>query len=166
MNPDPDRPDPQSPDNESGPESPRQSARRIWLAGLGALSRAQAEGGKLFDTLVQEGQTLQRRTNERVSQASARVSEAAADLSGRATGGLGRLESLIEERLAKRLARLGLPDREEFEALRRRVETLENEVDELLDTLERYEGDSAPAARRRAAGSRRADPDAPVSPEA
>lgn len=31
------------------------TGHHIWLAGLGALVRAQREGSKLFDTLVEEG---------------------------------------------------------------------------------------------------------------
>ena len=36
----------------------RDFARQVWLAGLGAFARAQEEGGKVFDTLVQEGQAV------------------------------------------------------------------------------------------------------------
>ena len=32
-----------------------ESAQQIWLAGVGAFGRAQAEGGKLFEGLVKEG---------------------------------------------------------------------------------------------------------------
>ena len=38
------------------------SSRHIWLAGLGAFSRAQAEGMKVFETLVKQGQVLESRT--------------------------------------------------------------------------------------------------------
>ena len=37
----------------------RESAQQIWLAGLGAFAKAQAEGGKVFEALVREGQTMQ-----------------------------------------------------------------------------------------------------------
>ena len=32
-----------------------ESAQQIWLAGMGAFNRAQAEGGKLFESLVRDG---------------------------------------------------------------------------------------------------------------
>ena len=35
--------------------SVKDSAQQIWLAGLGAFSKAQAEGGKVFETLVKDG---------------------------------------------------------------------------------------------------------------
>ena len=34
-------------------------ARQVWLAGLGALAKAEKEGSKLFDTLVQRGEELE-----------------------------------------------------------------------------------------------------------
>ena len=38
----------------------KDSANQIWLAGLGAFNKAQAEGSKAFEALVQEGVNLQR----------------------------------------------------------------------------------------------------------
>ena len=40
----------------------KDSAQQIWLAGLGAFSKAQEEGGKVFEALVKEGMTIQRKT--------------------------------------------------------------------------------------------------------
>ena len=40
----------------------KDSAQQIWLAGLGAFAKAQGEGGKVFDTLIKEGVSLQRKT--------------------------------------------------------------------------------------------------------
>ena len=45
----------------------RESSRQIWLAGLGAFSRAQAEGMKMFETLVEQGQSLESRTKRAAS---------------------------------------------------------------------------------------------------
>ena len=36
-----------------------ESAQQIWLAGMGAFNRAQAEGGKLFESLVRDGLSLE-----------------------------------------------------------------------------------------------------------
>ena len=40
----------------------KDSAQQIWAAGLGAFAKVQGEGGKVFDTLVKEGLTLQKKT--------------------------------------------------------------------------------------------------------
>src|SRR3954471_19651055 len=49
------------------------SAQQIWLAGLGAFVKAQAEGGKLFESLVKEGAALDAKTRKFTD---AKVSEA------------------------------------------------------------------------------------------
>jgi len=51
----------------------RESANRIWLAGLGALSKTQEEGEKLFQSMVKEGEKVEKRAKE---MASDRVEEA------------------------------------------------------------------------------------------
>ncbi len=52
--------------NKSKSKSSRKSAldfrkytKQIWLAGLGAFSRAEEEGNKLFDSLVKVGEELE-----------------------------------------------------------------------------------------------------------
>ena len=40
----------------------KESAQQIWLAGLGAFAKAQEEGGKVFEALVKEGTSIQRKT--------------------------------------------------------------------------------------------------------
>src|SRR5439155_21093207 len=38
------------------------SSHQIWLAGVGAFVRARQEGGKAFESLVQQGEKLEQRT--------------------------------------------------------------------------------------------------------
>ncbi|PAK99390.1 poly(hydroxyalkanoate) granule-associated protein, partial [Staphylococcus hominis] len=40
------------------------SAQQIWLAGLGVFARAQAEGSRVFDDLVKEGESVDARNRE------------------------------------------------------------------------------------------------------
>ena len=42
--------------------SVKESAQQIWLAGMGAFSKAQEEGTKVFESLVKEGLSMQRKT--------------------------------------------------------------------------------------------------------
>ena len=43
--------------------SVRESAQQIWLAGMGAFAKAQAEGKQRFEALVKEGANLQQKTH-------------------------------------------------------------------------------------------------------
>jgi len=42
----------------------KEQAQQIWLAGLGAFSKAQQEGTKAFEKLVTDGMTMQRKVQQ------------------------------------------------------------------------------------------------------
>lgn len=127
----------------------KESAQQIWLAGLGAFSKAQEEGGKVFEALVREGVGIQRRTQEvaegKLSEATNRMSAMANDLSSKASGQWDKLETIFEERVSRALQKLGVPTAREIEALSTRVE-------ELNRTVAAMRGGPAGAARRSTAG--------------
>lgn len=132
----------------------KDSAQQIWLAGLGAFSKAQEEGGKAFDTLVKEGLSIQRKTQavaeERISEATNKVSNMATDISSKASGQWDKLESIFEERVAKALNKLGVPSARDVDALIKRIDALNQHVQQL--------GGKAPvkSAARKAAPARKA----------
>ena len=106
----------------------KESAQQIWLAGLGAFSKAQEEGGKVFEALVKEGLTIQRKTQavaeEKITEATSRVSTMASDIGTKAQGQWDKLENIFEDRVAKALAKLGVPSARDLEALSARVDAL------------------------------------------
>lgn len=119
-----------------------ESAQQIWLAGVGAFGRAQAEGGRLFDSLVKEGASLEHTARRFAGQGEA-VREAVEQRVGqareRASDTWNRLEQGFEARVHKALASMGVPGRDELHALSRRV-------DELTAELRRQRG-AAPRGR-------------------
>mgnify|MGYP001551143738 CR=1 FL=1 len=110
-------------------ESVRASAQQIWLAGLGAFAKAQAEGSKVFEGLLNEGSDMQSKTQasarEGLHEAGARFGSMANDIGARAAGQWDKLEGIFEERVAKALRKLGVPRLEELEQLAARVDALE-----------------------------------------
>ena len=122
----------------------KESAQQIWLAGLGAFSKAQQEGGKVFEALVKEGVGLQRKTQAaaegELTEATSRMASMATDLSSKASGQWDKLENIFEERVARALKKLGVPTAKDVEALAARVE-------ELNRTVARMNGAAAPARR-------------------
>lgn len=113
----------------------RESAQQIWLAGLGAFSKAQDEGGKVFETLVKEGLSIQRKTQsvaeDRINEATSRVSHMASDISSKAAGQWDKLETLFEDRVAKALGKLGVPSARDIESLLERIDALTSQVQSL-----------------------------------
>ena len=106
----------------------KESAQQIWLAGLGAFAKAQEEGGKVFEALVKEGLTIQRKTQavaeEKITEATSRVTTMASDIGSKAQGQWDKLENIFEDRVAKALAKLGVPSARDLDALSARVDAL------------------------------------------
>ena len=113
----------------------KDSAQQIWQAGLGAFNRAQAEGSKAFEALVKEGVTFQRKTQsaaeEKISEATSKMSSMATDISTKATGQWDKLETIFEDRVAKALGKLGVPSAKDINALIARVDELNKSVQKL-----------------------------------
>jgi poly(hydroxyalkanoate) granule-associated protein len=106
----------------------KDSAQQIWLAGMGAFAKAQAEGGKVFEALMKEGQALQKKTQglaeERLGAMASKMSAVAGDVGGKAGAQWDRLESIFEARVEKALQRMGVPSRHDYEALVKRIDEL------------------------------------------
>ena len=140
----------------------KESAQQIWLAGLGAFSKAQEEGGKVFETLVKEGLTIQRKTQaaaeEKISEATNRMANMATDISSKASGQWDKLEGIFEERVSKALNKLGVPSAKDIDVLIARIDELNRNVAKLSTKTvavkrEAADGAATPArapARKRA----------------
>jgi len=120
----------------------RESAQQIWLAGLGAFAKAQAsgtklgaEGVKMFDALVKEGETRQSFVRKVTGD---KMAEAAA----KASGTWDKLEQVFEDRVARFLSSLGVPTKKDIERLSKRVA-------ELTEVVQNLEGAKKKPAPRR-----------------
>ncbi len=111
------------------------SAQQIWQAGVGALSKAQAEGTRAYEALVKEGTSLQRKTQAaaegRITEATSHMTNMATDISSKASGHWDKLENIFEERVAKALNKLGVPSAKDVSALIARIDALNHSVQEL-----------------------------------
>ena len=134
----------------------KESASQIWLAGLGAFSKAQEEGTKVFDSLVREGLSIQRKTQaaaeEKISEATNRMASMATDISSKASGQWGKLEDIFEERVSRALNKLGVPSAKDIDVLIARIEELNKSVQKLSAKQAAQSGNSdVKPARKRAA---------------
>jgi poly(hydroxyalkanoate) granule-associated protein len=110
----------------------KDSAQQIWLAGMGAFSKAQAEGGKVFEALVKEGTSLQRKTQavaeEKIGEVTSKMTNMAGDVQAKAGQHWDKLESIFEQRTAKALNKLGVPSAKDVETLIKRIDELSAQV--------------------------------------
>ncbi len=131
----------------------RDSAHQVWLAGIGAYARAEAEGSRLFDGLVSVGERIEQGARSQV----VRRVEAAED---RVTGARqtalltwDRLERMVENQIGATLNRLQIPTSRDIRELARRVEALQATVERLES--ERGARPRQTAGRKAAAASQR-----------
>ena len=124
-----------------------ESAQQIWLAGMGAFNRAQAEGGKLFESLVRDGlsleQTARKLAGNRANVVRDVVEGRVGQARERAVDTWDKLEKVFEDRVSRALGKLGVPGRDEMEALVSRVEELSKAVKKLNP-----QAAAAPAAKK------------------
>lgn len=109
----------------------RESAHRIWLAGLGALASAEEEGTKLFKSLVEKGENYDFRGKERLDKVLGKFEEAKGKAKGKAESAWEKIGGSFDDKVADTLKRLGVPSREEIKKLTKRVEELTLKVDQL-----------------------------------
>lgn len=144
-------------------QSVRASAQQIWLAGMGALSKAQRGRPKMFDSLVKKGGQLQRKTPSAAQDNAGAAGERGrtmADGGGaRASQHWDKLEQIFEQRTAKALHRLGVPTAKD-------VQLLIDRVDELAAAVQRLSKSAPGAAPKPARAARPAAPSAKTSTKA
>jgi poly(hydroxyalkanoate) granule-associated protein len=114
------------------PNTTPPNAQHIWLAGLGAMAKAQEQGSKAIEALVNEGLSFQRKSQAeaqlRLQEATERLTHIASDFGHQATGRVDKLEHLFEDRVAKAMHRLGMPSPIDMQMLNDRVAQLEERL--------------------------------------
>lgn len=120
-------------------ESAAGVAHQIWLAGLGALARAQSEGPKMFESLAAEGAVIQergRRATEAAVKGAVTGVRTAVDarvdaVRGRASDAIENIEKVFQARVQKALQQVGVPTTHEIDNLSRKVTELTRSVQAL-----------------------------------
>ena len=142
-------------------DSVKDSAQQIWQAGLGAFTKAQVEGSRAFEALVKDGVSFQRRTQlaaeEKINEATQKMTSMATDLGSKASGQWDKLETIFEDRVAKALNKLGVPSAKDIDALIARIDALNASVQKLSQA-------NTPPARKKAA-TKKAAKTPQVNPE-
>jgi poly(hydroxyalkanoate) granule-associated protein len=98
----------------------KDSAHRIWLAGLGALSAAEEEGSKLFARLVERGKGFEAEGKDQFTKAKKKAEKVYEDVT-----------ETLDDKVTAALHRLGVPTRDEIKRLTKKVEELTAKVEQL-----------------------------------
>jgi poly(hydroxyalkanoate) granule-associated protein len=112
---------------------------QVYLAGLGALSRASHGAPQLFEELVAEGARVHADTRGAAEKAlqgvlsgvQERVNTRVGQVRGQAADALEGLEKVFQTRVHRALTQLGVPSAEEVTALSKRVDSLNANINKL-----------------------------------
>lgn len=157
-----------SPPQKAPTDTSAQPAQHIWLAGLGAMAKAQEQGSKAIEALVNDGLAFQRKSQaeaqQRLHEATERLSHIASDFGQQASGRVDRLEHLFEDRVAKALHRLGMPTLQDLHTLNERIAQLEAQLAHMQPSRGQVKAPASPA--RKAAAAKSAPGDKTSKPKA
>jgi poly(hydroxyalkanoate) granule-associated protein len=116
-----------------------ENVQQVWLAGMGAIARAQKEGPAAFQDAVAEGLKLLNRSRTQTEKVIRDAFETAQSTMQTRVEGVrdqagetwDNLEALFQNRVHKALRQIGVPNGDEIRLLTRRVEELYDAVQDL-----------------------------------
>src|SRR5512137_549547 len=124
---------------DEAPATVIENVQQVWLAGMGAIARAQKEGPAAFQDAVAEGLKLLNRSRTQTEKVIRDAFEAAQSTMQTRVEGVrdqagetwDNLEALFQNRVHKALRQIGVPNGDEIRLLTRRVEELYDAVQDL-----------------------------------
>jgi poly(hydroxyalkanoate) granule-associated protein len=123
------------PDNDNPWEVlARDIANQTWLIGLGVVSKAQEESGKLLESLLNEGKALEARLTKVIEKGAAATQgpyKIAETVQFRTAATSEDMENIFEARVVKALERLQVPSRDDLNAVSKQLEALRQTVEML-----------------------------------
>lgn len=103
----------------------KESARKIWLAGLGAFAVAQEEGSRLFDRLVAKGEQYE------ASEESERLKQKVREAKDEAGEAWEKVSDAVGEKVRSTVERLRRSHSSEIERLKAEITELKSKLDKL-----------------------------------
>lgn len=106
----------------------KHAARQIWLAGLGAYSKAGQEGADYLKDLIKSGESVEKQgkklVTEQVEAANDTVKTGVSSVKEKVEVQLDKVEKAFDARVAGALNRLGIPSKKDVAALSAKLDEL------------------------------------------
>ncbi len=106
----------------------KHAARQIWLAGLGAYSKAGQEGADYLKDLIKSGESVEKQgkklVTEQVEAANDTVKTSVSSVKEKVDVQLDKVEKAFDARVASALNRLGIPSKKDVAALSAKLDEL------------------------------------------
>ena len=110
-------------------------ARKIYLAGMGAYANAGKEGAGYLKDLVKAGEIVEKQgkqlvdeqveaANSQIDSVKDNVKDRVAEVKGKVEGQFEKVEKAFDRRVASGLNRLGIPSKQDVDALSAKLDVL------------------------------------------
>ena len=110
-------------------------ARKIYLAGRGAYAKAGTEGAGYLKDLVKAGESVEKQgkqlvdeqveaANSQIDSVKDNVKDRVAEVKGKVEGQFEKVEKAFDRRVASGLNRLGIPSKQDVDALSAKLDVL------------------------------------------
>ena len=110
-------------------------ARKIYLAGLGAYAKAGKESAGYLKDLVKAGESVEKQgkqlvdeqveaANSQIDSVKDSVKDRVAEVKGKVEGQFEKVEKAFDRRVASGLNRLGIPSKQDVDALSAKLDVL------------------------------------------
>ena len=109
----------------------KDSAHKVWLAGLGALATAEEEGTKLFNALVKKGEGYDKEVRNGFEKAASLAKKEAGKVRNTAGKAWEKIGAGFDDQIAAALGRMGVPTKREIDSLSRKVDRLTKTLQDL-----------------------------------
>jgi len=127
-------------------EKVEDSAHKIWLAGLGAFSKAEKEGEKLFESLVKQGVSVEEHYRDYLVGTAKKAASTTSST-------IEFMEQMFEKRMAEAIARVPAPAADAMDAVVKQMNDLRRSILGIMGvsagTSEKSHKAPAPAASKK-----------------
>ena len=106
----------------------KNTINNLWLAGLGVASLAQKETVKVYDSLIKEGKTLEKKTKKVTKEVSTKAEKRFNAIRKIADKQIDKVENLFESRIENVLKKLDVPSVKDIKSLTTKVDSLVKEI--------------------------------------
>lgn len=107
--------------------------KKIWLAGLGALARAEEEGESWLNDLMKEGEEFEQAKKEEIQQAVLEMGSKLKETKQHTKQRFENIEKTFETKISEALGHIGLASKDEVTVLKSRLQELEEKLTEITN---------------------------------
>ncbi len=104
--------------------------KRIWLAGLGAIARAEKEGEEWLEELMRDGEVYESEKKDDLDQVLLNMTGKVKESTSRVRQSFDNIEQTFEHKVSNTMSKIGLVSKKELDKVKNQLDELEQKLKE------------------------------------